>query len=61
MSSAVLKYFEEQGRPHADLPIVQWLCQQSLANIQQALDELLRNFPHKFASVILRFFIFSIR
>ncbi len=60
MSSAVLKYFEEQGRPHADLPIVQWLCQQSLANIQQALDELLRNFPHKFASVILRFFIFPL-
>lgn len=60
MSSAVLKYFEEQGRPHADLPIVQWLCQQSLANIQQSLDELLRNFPHKIASVILRIFIFPL-
>ncbi len=60
MSSAVLKYFEEQGRPHADLPIVQWLCQNSLWNVQQTLDEILRNFPHKIASVILRFFIFPL-
>lgn len=60
LSSAVLKYFEEQGRPHADLPVVQWLCQNSLWTIQQTLDEILRNFPHKIASVVLRFFIFPL-
>lgn len=60
LTSCVLKYFEEQQQPYIDLPIVQWLCQQSLWNMQQSFNALLRNFPNKIAAVLLRIFIFPL-
>src|SRR5579871_3846207 len=47
LASATLKQFEEQGRPAADLPLVEWACQDSLYAMQQALEGLLRNFPSR--------------
>jgi len=45
LCSAVLKRFEDDGRPNGDLPLVQWACEFSLYQVQQALDGIMRNFP----------------
>lgn len=45
LCSATLKRFEDDGRPVADLPLLHWSVQDALYRIQQAFDELLRNFP----------------
>jgi len=55
LASAALKQYEEQGRPPADLPLVEWACQDSLYAMQQALEGLLRNFPSRSMSDIMRF------
>ncbi len=55
MVSAVLKQYEDQGRPEADLPLVEWACQDSLYAMQQALEGLLRNFPSQSMSKLMRF------
>jgi acyl-CoA dehydrogenase len=47
LASAALKQFEDQGRPEADLPLVEWACQDSLYVMQQALEGVLRNFPSR--------------
>ncbi len=47
LASAVLKQFEDQGRPPADIPLVEWACQDSLYAMQQALEGILRNFPSR--------------
>jgi len=45
LCSAVLKRFEDDGRQHADEPLMHWACQHSLYQVQQALDGVIRNFP----------------
>ncbi|MCP1726235.1 acyl-CoA dehydrogenase [Natronospira proteinivora] len=45
MGSAMLKQFEDQGRPASDLPLVHWACQDSLHTIEDRLNEIFRNFP----------------
>jgi len=45
LCSAVLKRFEDDGRPKADLPLLHWACQFCLYQVQQALDGVIRNFP----------------
>jgi acyl-CoA dehydrogenase len=45
MGSAMLKQFEDQGRPASDLPLVDWACQDSLFTIEDRLTEIFRNFP----------------
>lgn len=55
LASATLKQYEEQGRPQADLPLVEWACQDSLYAMQQALEGLLRNFPSRSMSKIMSF------
>jgi len=42
MASAVLKRFEDQGRPPEDLPLVEWALDDSLYRIQCALEEIMR-------------------
>lgn len=59
-ASAVLKKFEDDGRPRADLPLVEWSAKYSLYQIQMALDEVLRNFPIKWLGVIVRTIIFPL-
>lgn len=60
MGSAVLKRFEDTGRPHADLPFVEWACQYCLFHTQLALDGILRNFPSPLLGLLLRFVVFPI-
>jgi acyl-CoA dehydrogenase len=54
LASAALKSYEEQGQPEADLPLVEWACQDSLYSLQQALEGLLRNFPSRPMAWLMR-------
>jgi len=57
LASAVLKRFEDDGRPAADLPIVRWALEDSLAIIEERLDGILRNFPTPGVGMVLRPFV----
>jgi acyl-CoA dehydrogenase len=54
LASACLKRYNDEGRQQADLPLLQWAVEDSLFKIQQAMDELLSNFPNKIVAVLLR-------
>ena len=58
LASACLKRFNDEGRQQDDLPLLQWAVEDSLFTIQQAIDELLNNFPNKWLSRGLRLIIF---
>jgi acyl-CoA dehydrogenase len=58
LASMVVKHFENQGRPEADLPLVEWACRTLLYQAQEQLHGLLRNFPNRAAAAVLRLFIF---
>ena len=45
MGSAVLKRFEDDGRPEEDLPFLTWAMDDSLYHIQESLRGVLSNFP----------------
>jgi len=59
-ASAALKKFEADGRPRSDLPLVEWTAKYCLYRVQEALDEILRNFPVKWLGVIIRHSIFPL-
>ena len=56
--SCVLKRYEDDGRQTDDLPLVHWNVQQGLYRIQQALDDILANFPSKPMGWLLRRVVF---
>jgi len=58
LASAVLKRYQDEGRPLVDLPLVRWSCDESLYAIQESFDSLLRNFPNRAVALLLRFLIF---
>jgi acyl-CoA dehydrogenase len=58
--SAVLKRFEDTGRPAEDRPLVDWSVEYSLYRVQEALDEILRNFPLKAMGLGLRWLVFPL-
>lgn len=58
LASCALKRFEDQGRPEADWPLLQYAVEGELYNIQTALDEFLQNFPSRFTARILRRTVF---
>ena len=53
LASATLKRYNDEGRQSADLPFVQWALEDSLYNIQQAISELISNFPNKIVAKML--------
>jgi acyl-CoA dehydrogenase len=57
LASAVLKQYEDQGRPETDLPLVEWGCRDSLYAMQRALEGLLRNFPSRPMGWLMRFLV----
>ncbi|MGH8278017.1 MAG: acyl-CoA dehydrogenase [Gammaproteobacteria bacterium] len=59
IASAVLKRFEDQGRPAEDLPLVDWACRQALYHLQEQMHGFLRNFPNPWIAGLLRFLIFT--
>lgn len=58
MASMVLKHHENQGRPEADLPLVEWSCRTLLYEAQEQLHGFLRNFPIRWLAALMRLVIF---
>jgi acyl-CoA dehydrogenase len=58
LASMVLKHFENQGRPEADLPLVEWSCRFLLYRTQEQLHGFLRNFPLRWVAWALRLIVF---
>ncbi len=58
LASMVLKHHENQGKPEADLPIVEWACRDLLYAAQEQLHGFLRNFPNAFLAGVMRALIF---
>ncbi|CNE62754.1 acyl-CoA dehydrogenase FadE [Yersinia nurmii] len=58
LATATLKRYEDEGRQKEDLPLVHWGVQDALYQAEQALDDLLRNFPNRFIAGVMRIGIF---
>lgn len=54
LASSALKRYQDEGRQHADLPLLHWALQDALFKAQEAIDELLRNFPNRWIGLALR-------
>src|SRR3982751_2542807 len=57
--SATLKHYEDQ-RVREDLPLVRWSVRDALYHAQQAIDQVLSNFPVKALATMLRWTIFPL-
>ena len=53
MASAVLKRFYDDGEPVADIPLVEWSCQQLLHECEEAMHGVIINYPARSARIIL--------
>ena len=58
MGSAVLKRFEDDGRPEEDLPLLTWAMDDSLHTIQESLKGVLQNFPVPGIGRLVKWIIF---
>ncbi|ELY2679610.1 acyl-CoA dehydrogenase FadE [Cronobacter sakazakii] len=58
LASAVLKRYDDEGRQEADLPLVHWGVQDALHQAEQAISDLLRNFPNGAVAALLSLAIF---
>jgi acyl-CoA dehydrogenase len=60
IASAMLKRYEDTGRPEADRPLLAWAFHYCVWNMQMALDGAIRNFPVRPVSLLLRFLVFPL-
>lgn len=60
LASATLKRYDDEGRNEADLPLVHWGAQDALYQAEQAMDDLLRNFPNRFVAGIMHLTVFPL-
>jgi acyl-CoA dehydrogenase len=58
LASTVLKRFEDDGRPEADLPFMHWAMQDTLNRTQEAFYGLFENLPNRLVAWGLRLSIF---
>ncbi|MDU6536642.1 acyl-CoA dehydrogenase FadE [Mixta calida] len=58
LASAALKRYDDEGRQAADLPLLHWGVQDALNQAEDAIDDLLRNFPNATIAATLRLVIF---
>lgn len=56
--TCVLKRFEDDGSPAADLPIVDYCAQNCLARFDEALKGVLENFPVRWAGIVMTPLVF---
>jgi len=54
LTTATLKRFEDTGRPQEDLPLVHYACQTSLNAADNAVHDILRNFPNRLIGLVMR-------
>ena len=60
LASATLKHYHDQGEPEADLPLLRWGVEDLLVKIEQAMHEILLNFPDRCMGIALRVLIFPL-
>ncbi len=60
IGSSMLKRYEDEGRPGADYPILAWAMHDAIHKIQIALDGVLRNFPVRPLSWVMRALVFPL-
>jgi acyl-CoA dehydrogenase len=60
LASAVLKRFEDDGRPEEDLPLLAWAVEDSLHTVQDSLLGIVQNFPLPLLGGLLRFLAFPL-
>jgi len=58
IASAMLKRYEDAGRPEADRPLLAWAFHECMWRTQMALDGAIRNFPVKPVAWLLRALVF---
>jgi len=58
IASAMLKRYEDQGRPVLDQPLLAWAFHDCVYRMQNALDGVLRNFPVRPVAWVLRALVF---
>lgn len=58
LASAILKRFEDQGRPEQDKALMHWSCQYCLYQLQESLFALYANFPVSVLGKCLRMLTF---
>ncbi|WP_333608628.1 acyl-CoA dehydrogenase [Arsukibacterium sp.] len=58
IASAVLKFYEDNGRQQADLPFVHFSVQRALFEIGKAFDGFFVNFPHHIVARLIRTLVF---
>jgi acyl-CoA dehydrogenase len=54
LASMVLKHYQNQGAPPADLPLVEYSCRSLLYQAQEQLHSFLRNFPNRWLAGLMR-------
>ena len=60
LASTVLKRYQDDGRPPADLPLVKWAIEDCLNRIQDAFYGVFQNFPSRITGRMLRMAVFPL-
>lgn len=60
LASAALKHYHDQGELEDDLPLLRWGVEDLLAKTEQAMHEVLLNFPNRALGILLRVIIFPL-
>lgn len=60
LASATLKQYQDQGCPEEDLPFVRWGVEDLLARTEQAMHEIIHNFPDTRVGILLRVLVFPL-
>lgn len=58
IASAMLKRYEDEGRPETERPLLAWAFHDSVWRMQMALDGVIRNFPVRPVAWLLRALVF---
>jgi acyl-CoA dehydrogenase len=58
IASAMLKRYEDNGRPEADRPLLAWAFHECVWRMQMALDGVIRNFPVRPVAWVMRALVF---
>ncbi len=54
LASATLKRFNDEGRQKDDIPLMQWAVEDCLFKTEQAIEELINNFPNRAVAFALK-------
>jgi len=58
--SAVVKQFEDHGRPDDEIPLAEWACAESFRTIHEGFAEFYRNFPNRPVAWLLKLLTFPL-